>query len=79
MAKNIRQVEFTPALAGLVRARAFNCFLCRWIQEDFQQNGKLTGYPHDYNDKPEFPIEGKIGHLELEGFIAKLDADHLAC
>ena len=79
MAKNLRQVELTPAIIDQVRARAENCFLCKWIASDFHLHGKLTGWPMDYNDKPEFPVEGKIGHLELEGFIPRLDASPERC
>lgn len=42
------------------------CFLCKWIAEDLKLHGKLTGWPRDYNDKDEFPVTGKIRHLELE-------------
>lgn len=79
MGKSVREVEFTPALAELVRERSANCFLCKWILSDFHLNGKLTGYPLDYNNQPEFPVQGKINHLELEGFIPKLDASPPAC
>lgn len=46
--------------------RAEACFLCKWIQEDLRINGKLTDYPYDYNDHGDFPVYGKIRHLELE-------------
>ena len=47
--------------------------MCRWIHEDVKLNGKLTGYPLDYAGGAEFPVPGKIRHLELEGFIPTLD------
>lgn len=79
MGKNIREVEITSELVAAIRARLPKCFLCKWLLEDIESNGKFTGYPIDYNGKPEFPVEGKIAHLELEGFIAKLDASPPTC
>lgn len=73
MEKSVRAVDLTEELLALLGARSVGCFLCRWILEDVKKNGKLTGYPLDYNQQPEFPVQGKINHLELEGFIPKLD------
>lgn len=73
MAKSVRAVDVGPTLLAQLEARGPLCFLCRWILEDVKANGKLTGYPMDYNDQPEFPVVGKIYHLELEGLIPKLD------
>ena len=42
------------------------CFLCGWILKDLDDHGKLTGWPYDYNDKPNFPVESKLAHLGLE-------------
>lgn len=39
------------------------CFLCKWILEDLETTGNLTG-------KREFPETGKLQHLKLEGMIA---------
>jgi hypothetical protein len=49
------------------------CFLCKWILEDLEKNGTLTkGYPEICADgKPLFPIEGKVEHLVLEGFLER--------
>ena len=60
-------------LVGKLRARESKCFLCRLIAEDLEINGKLTGHPLDYTGQPEFPVKGKVRHLELEGFIPTLD------
>lgn len=38
------------------------CFLCKWIYEDVEKNGKLTG-------QREFPEAGKYQHLKLERLI----------
>ena len=43
------------------------CFLCKWILEDLEKNGALTGYPIDFNGGGVFPRAGKILHLQLEG------------
>lgn len=42
-----------------------NCFLCRFIIEDFAKNGKLTGHPNDIFEKGTFPVEAKIRHIEI--------------
>ncbi len=42
------------------------CFLCRWIIEDFKENGKLTGAPNDYVGAGTFPRSGKENHAKLE-------------
>jgi len=42
------------------------CWLCDWILKDLEKNGKLTGWPYDFNDKSNFPPESKILHLEVE-------------
>ena len=42
------------------------CFLCSWILKDLDDHGKLTGWPYDYNDKANFPVESKLAHLGLE-------------
>ena len=73
MAKSIRTLELTPALLTNLEARGPGCHLCRWVLEDVKANGKLTGFPIDYAGGAEFPIPGKIRHLELEGFIPTLD------
>jgi hypothetical protein len=39
------------------------CFLCKWIYEDLEKNGNLTG-------QRDFPEAGKVRHLQLEGMIA---------
>lgn len=38
------------------------CFLCKWIYEDIEKNGNLTG-------QRDFPEAGKHRHLQLEGMI----------
>lgn len=73
MAKSVRAVEVTQALRLKLTERGPGCFMCRWILEDIELNGKLTGYPLDSGGGGEFPVPGKIRHLELEGFIPTLD------
>lgn len=54
-------------------AEGVGCFLCKWILGDLEKNGTLTnGYPEVCADgKPLFPLEGKLKHLALEGFVEK--------
>ena len=42
------------------------CFLCKLIVEDFDQNGKLTSGPKDFNGHGIFPYEGKVEHIKIE-------------
>lgn len=50
-------------------ARKEKCFLCKWILEDLEQNKVLTKYPVSAMDgSSQFPVEGKVKHLILEGF-----------
>lgn len=51
-------------------ADGVGCFLCRLILGDLAKNGSLTqGFPEICSDgKPNFPVEGKVAHLKLEGF-----------
>jgi len=60
--------DLQPLLRAL-RARASGCFLCRWIAEDLEANGKLTddykNHP-DGADKPIFPVGARKVHLKLE-------------
>lgn len=79
MAKSIRTLEATVGLVAALEVRAPNCYLCRWILEDVKAAGKLTGYPADYTGQPQFPVSGKIRHLELEGFIPELDGAPKSC
>lgn len=44
------------------------CFLCKWIHQDLEKNGKLTDHPKG-NMGGQFPEEGKFKHLKLEGFL----------
>jgi hypothetical protein len=46
------------------------CFLCKWIAEDLEKHGRMTGWPVDSMDKGIFPVDGKLVHVLLE-----LDAD----
>jgi len=53
-------------IRAIVGPMVETCFLCKWIEQDLQLNGKLTDWPFDSNDKGQFPTYGKLGHLELE-------------
>ena len=74
MGKSVRALEITPELLKKITDNEPKCWLCWWIREDFEKNKKLTGHPYDYTDKAIFPVEAKINHMELEGFIGRLDA-----
>lgn len=57
------------AIVQNLERRAPACFLCKWILEDIRKNGALTGYPLDLNQQAVFPREGKVRHIQLEGFV----------
>lgn len=72
MEELLRELEQSAALRAYLESRipknggpgcSPNCF---WIWEDLQKHGKLTGYPLDYNDQPDYPIDSKIKHLHVE-------------
>jgi hypothetical protein len=57
----------TEKLKAALAARSDGCFLCKYILEDLQRNGKLTDYPKNANlEKPLFPEAAKVWHLKLE-------------
>jgi len=57
------------ALKDELAARKEKCFLCKWILEDLEKNQVLTKYPTSALDGgSQFPVEGKVKHLVLEGF-----------
>ena len=52
-----------------LKKRAPKCFLCKWIVENLEQSGKLTGYPLDHGGVPVFPRSGMLAHMKIEGFL----------
>ena len=66
MGEVLRQVENSAAFSALVGAKKDGCFLCKWIEQDLKTNGKLTGWPLDSFNKPEFPVDAKLVHVLLE-------------
>lgn len=62
------RVKRREAIIAGLEGRAPKCFLCKWILEDIRLNGKLTGYPKDAMGGAVFPREGKVKHIQLEGF-----------
>ena len=52
-----------------LQKRAAKCFLCKWILENLEESGKLTGYPLAHDGVPVFPRVGMLEHLRLEGFL----------
>lgn len=49
--------------------KGIGCFLCKWIVEDLDRGGPLTGWPIDFNGSAIFPRAGKLEHIRLEGFL----------
>lgn len=66
MGQMLQEVEQSPGLLSIVKIGQKSCFLCRYIVEDIQQNGKLTGHPKDWSSTGLFPVEGKLVHVLLE-------------
>lgn len=65
-------VEFGDARANLeaaLAARSEGCFLCGWILADLEANGRLSGWNLDWGGAPEFPREGEVRHLWIEGLL----------
>ena len=57
------------AVLEVTRKRSDVCFLCKFISEDLDKNGKLTGYPLSWGGDATFPVDGKMKHLKLEGIV----------
>jgi hypothetical protein len=66
MGEVLRQVETSGTFLEFVQSKVETCFLCKWIRQDLEQHGKLTGWPLDSFNKPEFPIDAKLVHVLLE-------------
>lgn len=66
MGQMLQEVEKSAALLSVAKVGQQSCFLCRYIVEDLQQNGKLTGHPKDWAGSGLFPVEGKLVHILLE-------------
>ncbi len=62
----LQEVEQSEKLLIAAKVGAPTCFLCRYIVEDLEKNGKLTGHPKDWAGSGLFPIEGKLRHCILE-------------
>ncbi len=63
----------TKLRARVPDARGIGCFACAWILGDLEKHGTLTkNYPDtSFDGKPTFPMEGKMEHLVLEGFLGR--------
>jgi hypothetical protein len=66
MGEVLREVEQSIAFRELIRTKEPTCFLCSYIRRDLEQNGKLTGWPLDFFNKADFPIDAKLIHVILE-------------
>lgn len=77
--ERIRRLVAQAVAQAALRAPA--CFLCKYIHEDVERNGRLTEtYPEQgptWMEAPLFPIDAKIDHLILEGFIDKAELEKL--
>ena len=49
-----------------LRVKAQGCFLCKWIYQDIEKNGRVTNGKKNHDGSYSFPIEGRLRHLELE-------------
>ena len=48
----------------LARRGERSCFLCKWIVQDYERHGYLTGWPENWEGMGIFPIESKARHLD---------------
>lgn len=60
------EIVLSPETEAVIRGKMEGCFMCRYIVEDHEQNGKLTGYPKEMDGKGQFPVEAKIRHIQIE-------------
>ena len=71
----IRDIALSPHKKSFLEGKAEEgapgyCFLCKWILEDYNENGTLTGVIREGGSGKRkyeiFPIRGEINHLWLE-------------
>jgi hypothetical protein len=84
MEEVLREIEQSTALRNFLRGRVPvgdgpGCApACSWILEDLELNGRLTGWPLDAMNSPQYPVEGKLLHLATElGVTERLDGVRL--
>lgn len=61
----------TQKVLDEAKLRAGGCFLCKWIAQDLERNGRLTRHPVYWYGDNIFPVSGKLEHLVLEGILMK--------
>lgn len=72
MEELLRELERSEALRDFLRNRSPKtpdgpgCAPCKWILEDLEENGKLTGYPLDGLGGATYPVDGKLRHIAIE-------------
>lgn len=54
-------------LLAFLKKEAPKCFILRWILEDLEETGEVTGKPFDYTGQPTCPVRAKRRHLVLHG------------
>jgi len=73
MGEVLQQIEQSSALREFLRSQipdgsdGVGCAPnCKWILEDLEKNGRLTGWPFDAFGKSDFPVSAKLRHIALE-------------
>ena len=73
MEELLRELEKSVALRQFLRSRSPKtpdgpgCAPnCKWILEDLEKHGKLTGYPLDGLGGATYPVDGKLRHIAIE-------------
>lgn len=62
-------VNVTSELMKRLKEEGKTCFLARWIHEDLEKNGKLTGYPGQGDIGLKFGPDGKMKYMKRLGII----------
>lgn len=64
----LKDIALTDDKLNFLRGRVEGCFLCKWLLQDYEKNGTLTGLKMDgvTGVYEIFPIRGEINHLWLE-------------
>ena len=70
----IRDIALSPHRKSFLEGKADPdapgyCFMCRWILDDYNKNGTLTGVVREGGSDGKyeiFPIRGQINHLWIE-------------
>lgn len=61
-------IQITPDTLAFLKSVKDTCFLCKWILQDFEKNGTLTGHYSANGEFEIFPVKGMVNHISLHRY-----------